>query len=45
LSFEDAALVAMVDLPMVRRAQARRVLDAVFPAFGKWNYVMDLTVG
>jgi hypothetical protein len=45
LIFEDAALVAMVNLPMVRRAQARRVLDAVFPAFGKWDHVVDFTVG
>ena len=35
----------MVNLPMVRRAQARRVLDAVFPAFGKWDHVVDFTVG
>jgi hypothetical protein len=36
LTFDDAALVAMVNLPMVGGAQACRVLDAVFPAFGKW---------
>ena len=35
----------MVNLPMVRRAQARHVLDAVFPAFSKWDYVVDFTVG
>ena len=34
----------MVNLPMVRRAQARRVLDTVFPAFGKWDHVVDFTV-
>ena len=45
MSFENAALVAMVNLPMVRRAQARRVVDAVFPAFGKWDHVVDFTVG
>ena len=44
LSFESAALVAMVNLPMVRRAQARRVLDAVFPTFGEWDHVVDFTV-
>jgi hypothetical protein len=45
LSFEDAALVAMMNLQMVRRAQTRRVLDPVFPAFGKWDHVVDFTVG
>ena len=35
----------MVNLPVVRRAQARHVLDAVFPAFGKWDHVVDFTVG
>jgi hypothetical protein len=44
LSFDDAALAAMVNLPMVRGAQARRVLDAIFPAFGKWDHVVDFTV-
>jgi hypothetical protein len=41
LTVKDAALVAMVNLPVVRGAQARRVLDAVFPAFGKWDHVVD----
>nr|WP_249144718.1 hypothetical protein [Bradyrhizobium lablabi] len=45
LSFDDTALVAMMNLPMVGGAQARRVLDAVFPASGKWDDVMDFTVG
>jgi hypothetical protein len=44
LSFEDAALVAKVNLPMVGRAQARRVLDTVFPTFGKWDHVVDFRV-
>ena len=30
---------------MVSRAQARRVVDAVFPAFSKWDHVVDCTVG
>jgi hypothetical protein len=30
---------------MVSRAQARHVLDAVFPAFSKWDHVVDFTVG
>ncbi len=45
LSFENAALVAMMNLPMVRRTQARRVLDAVFSAFGKWDHMVDFTIG
>src|SRR4051812_30853727 len=44
LTFKDAALVAMVNLPMVRRAHARCVLDAIFPAFGKRDHVVDFTV-
>ena len=44
LSFDDAALAAMVNLPMMGGAQARRVLDAVLPAFGKRDHVVDFTV-
>ena len=35
----------MVNLPMMGAAQARRVLDAVLPAFGKRDHVVDFTVG
>ena len=42
--FDDAALAAMVNLPMVGGTQARRILDAVFPAFGKWDQVVNFTV-
>jgi hypothetical protein len=34
----------MVNLPMVGGTQARRILDAVFPAFGKWDHVVNFTV-
>jgi hypothetical protein len=34
----------MLNLPMVGGTQARRILDAVFPAFGKWDHVVNFTV-